>query len=192
MPTETKTWKAAAVAFPVIVAIISGLFAVSLMITAALGLPQSLGAPAEVRLLGIVVLVAGMAVGGWVFLYRSPARMVVSTYVTFSKIFGRSQISEMAGRTEPLVVGGPQRYTRNPLYFGVVVMVLGWALFTGYTAVFVATIALLLWFALLLIPFEERELRALFGDEWRAYAERTPMLVPFTKRRKSLPGPRAR
>ncbi len=192
MSAGAKAWKAAAVAFPVIVALVAGLFALSFAVTAVLGLPDSLGAPVEVRILGGVVVLAGMAIGGWVLAYRSPADMVVSTYVTFTKIARRSQVSDMAGRTERLVVGGPQRYTRNPLYFGVVVMVLGWSLFTESTAVFVATVALLLWFALFLIPFEERELRALFGDEWRAYAERTPMLVPFTKRKKPSPGPQAR
>ncbi len=192
MSTGTKTWRAAAVAFPVIITLVAGLFAASYVVTAVLGLPDSLGAPVEVRLFGVFVVLAGMAIGGWVLAYRSPANMVVSTYFTFSKIFGRRPISEMAGRTEPLVVSGPQRYTRNPLYFGVVVMVLGWALFTESTAVLVATVALLLWFGLFLIPFEERELLALFGDEWKAYAERTPMLIPFTKRRKPHAGPQSR
>lgn len=52
------------------------------------------------------------------------------------------------------------------------------------TLVFVATLVILLWFALVIIPMEERELSALFGEEWKRYAEETPILVPFTKRRK--------
>jgi protein-S-isoprenylcysteine O-methyltransferase Ste14 len=82
------------------------------------------------------------------------------------------------------VVSGPQRYTRNPLYFGVIVMVFGWALYGGYSFVYVAVLVLLVWFGSILIPFEERELHALFGEDWVKYSQETPMLVPFTKRRR--------
>jgi protein-S-isoprenylcysteine O-methyltransferase Ste14 len=66
-------------------------------------------------------------------------------------------------------------------------MVLGWGFLTGNSFVFVATVVLLIWFGLFLIPFEERELQALFGEEWTNYSEQTPMLIPFTKRRKKQP-----
>jgi len=108
----------------------------------------------------------------------------VSTYVTFSKSFRRVPLTEQSGRTEPLVVNGPQKHVRNPLYFGVVVMVLGWAILTSYAFIFVATVVILLWFGLVVIPFEERELRALFGEEYRRYSDETPMIIPFTKRKK--------
>ncbi len=181
---ETKVGKAVAIAAPTIVLIIVALFAASFVVSALLGLPLSLGLPLAVRVVGGTVVLAGLAVTSWVFRYRSPADMVVSTYVTFMKLFKRAPIAEFSVRTEPLVVSGPQRYVRHPLYFGVMVIVLGGALLGGYTFVFIAAAVVLLWFRFFMIPFEERELRALFGEQYTKYMDDVPMLVPFTKRRR--------
>jgi len=184
-----SVWRAAAVAFPFIVVVVSLLFGASYFLTTFLGLPFSLSLSLELRVVGGMVVVVGLSVMGWVFSHRSPANMMVSTYVTFTKMFRRAPFAEMAGRTEPLIIDGPQRYARNPLYFGVVMMVFGWALVSANTFVFVATLALFLWFRVFLIPFEERELQALFGDQWKRYSEETPMLIPFTKGRARRRGP---
>ena len=182
--TAVDTGRAFALGAPLIAALMVGLFALSFLISGLLGLPTSLAEPTWLRLVGGAVVLVGLALMGWTFSNRKPAAVMVSTYVTFSKALKRIPASETAGRTEPLVVGGPQRYTRNPLYFGIVVMVLGWALLGGYSFVYVATLVLLVWFGAILIPFEERELRALFGEDWVRYSRETPMLVPFTKRKK--------
>ena len=129
-------------------------------------------------------MVVGISVAGWTFRYRRPSDMIASTYVTFMKLFRRRPIQQPLGRSEPLVVAGLQRYTRNPLYFGVIVMTFGWALAGGYTFVLVAAFILLLWFRVVLIPFEEKELLALFGEQYRRYKDQVPMLIPFTKKRR--------
>ncbi len=178
----TGVGRAAAVAAPVIVLILSGLFALSFVVSALLGLPPSLDLPVVVRVLGGAIVVVGLAFAGWVFRYRKPADVIVSTYVTFTKLAKRAPMSEMSGRTEQLVINGPQKYVRSPLYFGVIVMVFGWALVGGYTFVLVATVVLLIWFRFVLVPFEEKELRALFGEQYARYADEVPMLIPFTKR----------
>jgi protein-S-isoprenylcysteine O-methyltransferase Ste14 len=180
---ELSVRKAAAVAFPLITAVILSLFGISFLISTLIGLPRSLGLPILARIAGGAILLAGLLVMGWLFRHRGPAKVIVSTYVTFMKILRRTPIAERSGRTEPLVVSGPQRYVRHPLYAGVVAMVLGWALLTSVTFVLVATVAVLIWFRLLLIPFEEKELNALFGDAYRRYSDETPAMVPFTKRR---------
>ena len=128
-------------------------------------------------------MLLGVSIAAWAVRARGAANMVVSTYVTFAKAIRRTPASEMSGRMEPLVVSGPQKYTRNPLYFGVVMTVFGLALAGASSFVFVATVVLLLWFSLVMIPMEERELRALFGEEWARYSDETPMLIPFTKRK---------
>jgi len=176
--------KAAAIGFPIIVAVVSALFALSYFISALLGLPTRLELPVAVDLAGVALVLTGLAMMGWTFWNRSPANVIVSTYITLSKLFRRTPISDGSGRLEPLVISGPQRYTRNPLYLGIIVMVFGWAVVGGYVFVFVAALVLLAWFGLFLIPFEERELAVLFGEKWHTYALETPMLIPFTKRKK--------
>ncbi|HKT21256.1 MAG TPA: isoprenylcysteine carboxylmethyltransferase family protein [Nitrososphaerales archaeon] len=90
----------------------------------------------------------------------------------------------MAGRTEPLVVSGPQKYTRNPLYFGVVLILFGWAVYAASPFPLRRYRRVRCVVALVLIPYEERELKALFGSEWTRYSAETPMLFPCAKRRK--------
>ena len=178
-----STGRAGAVVAPIILSIVVGLYGVSYFAVTLSGAPISLGLPVAVRFLGGGLLLVGIAVGAWVFRHRRPEDMIVSTYITFAKMLGRSHIGEPAGRAEPLVVVGPQKYTRNPLYFSVVVIVLGWALFTASTPALVWAGVLYLWFQLALIPFEERELRVLFGEQYARDADEGPRLVPFTKRR---------
>ena len=110
--------------------------------------------------------------------------MIWSTHVTFRKMFGITQVAESSRRTERLVVEGPQKYTRNPLYFAVLLVVLGWGLAAASTEVLVWSAVLLAWFSLILIPFEENELQTLFGEQYARYAESVPMLVPLTKRKR--------
>lgn len=183
---EVNIGKAVAVGAPVIALVIGALFTVSYLISTLLGFPFSLGLPIPVRVAGAAVVLVGLAIMGWLFSYRGPSSVIVSTYVTLTKLFRRTPLDQRSGRTEPLVVEGPQSYTRNPLYFGVVVMVLGWALLAAYTFLFVATLIVFLWFRFFLIPFEEKELHALFGDQWKTYADATPTMIPFTKRRRRL------
>ena len=109
--------------------------------------------------------------------------MIVSTYYTFVKMFTLAPASKLEGRTEPLVVNGPQKYVRNPLYLAATSIFLGWALLTGGTSSFVGVGFVLLWFRFVQIPFEERELRAIFGDQYSRYSKEVPMLIPFPNRR---------
>jgi len=177
-----ETASAVAVAVPIMLLIVGGVFVVSYFVSVFIGV-GFLGFPLAVRACGVALVVAGLAFAGWVFCYRSPATMIVSTYTTFTKMLGRTPMSEWSARSEPLVVAGPQRYTRNPLYFGVVLLVFGWGLYSAAAYVLVAALLLVLWFRLVLIPFEEKELLALFGGQYVKYSEEVPMLVPFTKRK---------
>lgn len=170
------------VTLSIISLIVGGVFVVSYFVSALLGLGP-LGLPLVVRACGFVLASIGLALAGWVFLYRSPASMIVSTHETFMKMLGRTPIAERSDRTEPLVVVGPQRYTRNPLYLGVVLLAFGWGLYSAIGYILVAALLLALWFRVVLIPFEEKELLELFGEEYAKYSDEVPMLVPFTKRK---------
>ncbi len=147
-----------------------------------LGLPTTLGFPPTVQVLGWALVSAGTGIVLWLVRYRHPAEMIVSTYFTFLKMFARAPISKLEGRAEPLVFKGPQKYVRNPLYLGALVIFLGWGLITGVTASLIGFLFILAWFRLVQIPFEERELRAMFGDQYDRYSKEVPMLIPFSVR----------
>ena len=182
--TEVKLSRAAGVAGPTIILLLISLFGISYIISTLLGFPVSLNLQFVLRVAGSVLVLMGLTIAGWTFKYRSPSDMLVSSYVTFTKLFRGKRIAERLGRKEPLVIVGLQRYVRNPLYLAVIIITFGWALVGGYTFVLLATVILLLWFRVVLIPFEEKELLALFGEQYAEYKDEVPMLVPFTKRKK--------
>lgn len=164
-----------------ILVVVSGLFGAAYLLSALL--PPSFASPLTVRIVGGAALLGGAALAGWTFRYRSPRVMIVSTYSTLAKALTRTPLAEIGERKERLVMEGPHRYVRNPLYLAVLSVILGWGLVAASTLFLVATAVFTFWFGLVLIPFEEKELAALFGEEWKKYSEATPMLFPFTKRK---------
>jgi len=68
-----------------------------------------------------------------------------------------------------LVIAGPYWISRNPMYMSGLFVWLGWTVFYGSPAVFVALLLLWLMFAFRVIPGEERQLEMLFGDEYLEY-----------------------
>lgn len=73
-----------------------------------------------------------------------------------------------------LVVQDLYRVTRNPMYVGVVTIVLGWALLTGslWNTLFAVVVAVA--FHLRVLLYEEKEMRRLFGDDWERYRRAVP------------------
>jgi hypothetical protein len=67
MNGQTSARKAAAIAFPIIVVVVSALFALSYLISTLLVLPYSLNLPMAARLAGGAIILAGLMVMGWTF-----------------------------------------------------------------------------------------------------------------------------
>lgn len=68
-----------------------------------------------------------------------------------------------------LVITGPYRWTRNPLYVGIVALTLGCALVLGSYAGLIATIFVFLFWDSWARFHEEKTLEQAFGDEYRKY-----------------------
>jgi protein-S-isoprenylcysteine O-methyltransferase Ste14 len=149
----------------------------------ALGIPNRLGLPWAIRGLGIAVLGLGFTFLVWIFRCRKPDEVLVSTYVSMRKAVRRTPPAERSSRTEPLILEGPQRYVRNPMYFADVTLFLGWWLTLDYTFLLFLALFFFLWFNLVVIPFEERELKALYGEEYTRYARAVPRFFPSLKSR---------
>ena len=174
--------RSAFLAFPVIAALVLALYLICLAIAAALGLPEDLGLPWWVRAFGLPLAAYGVGMAGWVLNFRGPRAVLESTWAPLLKLLGREPLEAPAGRTEPLVGAGPYRFVRHPLYSGVDGLTLGIAVVVDHPWAYLGAVALALWFVLVLAPFEEGELQALFGPAYREYMRSTRRFVPVRRR----------
>ena len=69
------------------------------------------------------------------------------------------------------VYDGPFRFSRNPMYVGVVVSLVGLALWIGTWPFYLAVPLTCLILNVVHIPREERLLREMFGERYRAYSK---------------------
>ena len=79
--------------------------------------------------------------------------------------------------TNRLVTTGIYKCMRHPMLFGLTLLPLGWALLLGLPT-FITLIAPLemLFIVFMVMVFEEMEVKKKFGDEYRAYAQKVPMV----------------
>ena len=78
-----------------------------------------------------------------------------------------------------IATGGPYAYVRNPLYFGSLLLSIGYGLVSGFRWIgVVVLVALYLVFHLAAIFYEEGFLKAKFGQPYLDYLARVPRLIP--------------
>lgn len=70
-----------------------------------------------------------------------------------------------------LVVRGVYRISRNPMYVGFMLMLIGWAVFLGNVAGFLLLPVFVIYMNRFQIVPEERYMREKFGEEYRHYEE---------------------
>ena len=73
-----------------------------------------------------------------------------------------------------LLVQGPYRLTRNPIYLAMLMLLLAWAVYLGAVTAFLPVLAFPVLITRRFIAGEEAGLRAAFGAEAEAYLARTP------------------
>jgi protein-S-isoprenylcysteine O-methyltransferase Ste14 len=78
-----------------------------------------------------------------------------------------------------LVVRGLYRYTRNPMYLGVLTLVLGQAVLFRAPDLVAYAIAVATAFQLFVVAYEEPHLQDEFGEEYAAYRARVPRWLPL-------------
>jgi protein-S-isoprenylcysteine O-methyltransferase Ste14 len=89
-----------------------------------------------------------------------------------------------------LVVEGPFRYTRNPMYLGLFLALLGWTLRYQTLGLVLYSLAVAAVVNLFVIGYEEPHLRRTFGHEYDAYRAHVPRWLPRLSRRREA-GPAA-
>jgi protein-S-isoprenylcysteine O-methyltransferase Ste14 len=127
------------------------------------------------QVLGSVLLVGSVVAGTWAVAKMGWARLLFA-----GALFPPGVGAEENGIPQRLVVEGPYRYVRNPLYDTDLCLILGAALLTRSWALMLLA-ALYLAQLALQIPLEERELRERFGVTYHRYCELVPRFVPRRK-----------
>ena len=84
-----------------------------------------------------------------------------------------------------LVVRGLYRYTRNPMYAGVLTVILGWAVLFRAVGLLPYALAFGTCFHLVIVFYEERHLQKEFGREYDLYRTQVPRWLPRVGRRAS-------
>ncbi|MGI4787221.1 MAG: methyltransferase family protein [Janthinobacterium lividum] len=110
--------------------------------------------------------------GGWIAYGIGIGFVVLGEIVRF---WSAGYISKDA----VIATGGPYAHVRNPLYFGSLLLAVGYGLVSGlglWGVLF--TVALFLVFHLAAIIYEEKFLTNKFGEPYLEYTRRVPRLLP--------------
>jgi protein-S-isoprenylcysteine O-methyltransferase Ste14 len=91
--------------------------------------------------------------------------------------FGRGTPAPMDA-PKRLVSRGLYRYTRNPMYVGVLTFILGWALMFRAPVLIVYALVIGVWFHLFILFYEEPHLRREFGSGYDEYCARVRRWLP--------------
>jgi len=130
-----------------------GLIVVALLVDLSLQLP----AVVQHRPLGGVLIGFGVAFSAW-------ARRQFSVQ--------HAQIIPAAESHPTLVTSGPFRFSRNPMYLGLIVIGVGAALLAGTWLMWLVPVVLFVLDNFVIIPYEERSVEHALGDAYRAYKAR--------------------
>ncbi len=96
-------------------------------------------------------------------------------------LFGTESVRRRSGSTSPpapMVVRGAYRWVRHPLYLTTLLMIWSFPDLTADRLLF--NILFTAWIVVGTV-LEERDLVADFGDDYRRYQRRVPMLIPYRK-----------
>lgn len=106
--------------------------------------------------------------------------MSVSIRKYFFDLSGIAVLFPQKKSSISLETGGMHRFVRHPLYFGTLLSTWAFLLVLPMMSYLVSCVMMTL-YTCVGVVFEERKLRRTFGEEYRRYQERVPMLIPLFK-----------
>lgn len=115
------------------------------------------------RLLGVTLIILGLP-------------LLLDSFARFA-LEGLGTPAPIAPPTR-LVVSGFYRYVRNPMYVGVVFLILGQALFLGSTPLLSYCAFIWAAFHIFVLIYEEPSLRQTFGQQYETFCTNVPRWIP--------------
>ncbi|MBI3027458.1 isoprenylcysteine carboxylmethyltransferase family protein [Candidatus Woesearchaeota archaeon] len=101
--------------------------------------------------------------------------IILGLSLTFSAFyfFKKNKTPIIPGQKPTFVVAeGPYKFTRNPMYLGVTIALLGAAIFFGNALSFLSPLIFFLIMNYYFVPFEENLMKNLFGKKYLNYKKR--------------------
>jgi protein-S-isoprenylcysteine O-methyltransferase Ste14 len=83
-------------------------------------------------------------------------------------------------KMEGLVTTGIYAYTRNPIYFGAIIMIFGWFLVLPFTFILISVFLFSVLFYIT-ARSEEKQLQQKYGRKYLEYKRKVPFLIPYPK-----------
>jgi protein-S-isoprenylcysteine O-methyltransferase Ste14 len=115
------------------------------------------------RVVGIVVIAAGLI-------------PLLDAFARFA-LEGEGTPAPLAP-TKRLVVSGPYRYVRNPIYVGVLALILGQTMLFASWPLLVYAAVIATAFHLFVVFYEEPTLRSSYGTQYEAFCAAVPRWLP--------------
>jgi protein-S-isoprenylcysteine O-methyltransferase Ste14 len=118
----------------------------------------------------------GAAAAGWLVLAAGAVLYFVCAFWGFA-VRGKGTPAPI-DPPKILVVEGPYRIVRNPMYWSIVLMMLGEAVVFRSAAIAEVAIGFLVGVSLFVLLYEEPTLKRKFGSEYEEYCRRVPGWIP--------------
>jgi protein-S-isoprenylcysteine O-methyltransferase Ste14 len=119
-----------------------------------------------------------VAIAVILFSHPTPGTLLAGLALSFLGLAVRSWAAGHLKKEKELAVSGPYRHTRNPLYFGNIIIGTGMAVGCRSWIVWIVLAAYFLVFYPVVISVERDRMRALFTEAYAAYEKAVPALLP--------------
>ncbi|HXF42310.1 MAG TPA: isoprenylcysteine carboxylmethyltransferase family protein [Pyrinomonadaceae bacterium] len=116
-----------------------------------------------------------------IFAEPKPALLAIGLVFAITGLIIRAWASGHIRKINELETSGPYSFTRNPLYFGTLLIIVGFAICSGKLWISVLAIAYFLFAYLPVIAAESNELKQTFGESFIEYEKNVPELIPRLK-----------
>jgi protein-S-isoprenylcysteine O-methyltransferase Ste14 len=117
------------------------------------------GHPAGWNEIGLLAVAAGLAAIGW----------LIALHARAARQHGWRMEPTPFEPGQYLIVSGPYRYSRNPIYLAHLTIWGGWTIYYGSIALLVGVVMMWLAQAFIVIPYEERGLIRQLGEPYLRY-----------------------